>query len=192
MRIVAGTARGRGVKTPEGDDVRPTSDRAREAICNSLFSHGLIDAAVVVDLFAGSGALGLELLSRGAAHVSFVDNSRRSIETVRENLDALGFADRARVVTGDSLAFAASSGPFDLALLDPPYAFDDWAALLDQLDARAIVIESNRSFDLGPAWRILKQKRYAGTVVTIADRLAREATSGGDPTDHAHQEGSRA
>jgi 16S rRNA (guanine966-N2)-methyltransferase len=168
MRIVAGTAGGRRILTPEGEDVRPTSERVREAIFNSLFSHGLTEGAKVLDLFAGSGALGLEALSRGAAHVTFVDSRRASIECVRANVEALGFTDRATVRTGDAPDHARAAGSFDLALVDPPYAFDRWEDLLDAIDAATVVIESDRPVDPGSGRRILKQKRYAGTVVTIA------------------------
>jgi len=92
----------------------------------------------------------------------------------------------------DGPSFARAAGPFDLAVLDPPYAFDQWSTLLEHLDAAVVVIESDRSIDLVPSWRILKEKRYAGTVVTIAARSQPSASPGGDPADHIPQEGSSA
>lgn len=168
MRVVAGEARGRSLVAPKGRDTRPTADRVREAIFNALHSLGGVEGSTVVDLFAGSGALGIEALSRGAAHVTFVDRDRQAVAAVRSNLEATGMADRATVRQGDALTNAA--GAFDLALLDPPYAFEDrdWAGLLGRLDAELAVVESDRQVPLPPPWRVLRSKRYGTTVVTFA------------------------
>jgi 16S rRNA (guanine966-N2)-methyltransferase len=172
MRIVAGTAGGRNLVTPEGDDVRPTKDRVREAIFNSLHSHGHVEGCRFLDLFAGSGALGLEALSRGAADCTFIDHDRRSIAVVTENVDQLGFGDRAVVRQADGMAVAGTMTPHDVALLDPPYSFDAWPELLAAVPAEVVVIESDRSIDPGAGWEILKEKRYAGSFVVIARRSA--------------------
>lgn len=172
MRIVAGSAGGRNLVTPEGDDVRPTKDRVREAIFNSLHSYGWIEDATYLDLFAGSGALGLEALSRGAEHCTFVDNDRRAIAIVDENVRRLGFGDEATVRQGDAMALAASLPPHDVALLDPPYQFDQWDELLGALPVELVVIESDRPIPPGPGWETLKEKRYAGSFVVIARRAA--------------------
>ena len=175
MRIVAGTARGRRLVAPPGDAVRPTTDRVREALFNSLVSLDAVRDATVLDLFAGSGALGIEALSRGAAHVTFVDSSPDALRTVRENLERAGLADRATVVRADAREHlrrgggpGGVAGRVDLALVDPPYAFDDWAALLDDLDADIVVIESDREIDPGDGGTLVRARRYGGTVVTIA------------------------
>src|SRR5690349_13652536 len=126
MRVVAGSARGRRLAVPPGRSVRPTSDRVREAVFNALGSMGEIEDATVVDLFAGSGALGIEALSRGARHVTFVDHDRTALDCVRVNLATCGFEDRATVVRADGPAWAAGGAQHDLALVDPPYAFDGW------------------------------------------------------------------
>src|SRR3954452_20915171 len=97
MRVVAGTARGRPLRAPRGNDIRPTSDMVREAIFNSLTSMDAIADATVYDLFAGTGALGIEALSRGAAHVTFVDHDRTAIAAIEANLAATGLADRQAV-----------------------------------------------------------------------------------------------
>ncbi len=170
MRIVAGTAGGRLLVTPEGDDVRPTKDRVREAVFNSLHSHGLVEDCTFLDLFAGSGALGLEALSRGAAACTFVDSDRRSIAVVRRNVEDLGFEHRSTIRQADGPALAASAEAHDVALLDPPYGFDGWEDLLDTVPADVLVIESDRSVAPGAGWQILKEKRYAGSVVVIARR----------------------
>src|SRR5436853_535402 len=126
MRVVAGTARGRPLRAPRGDAIRPTSDRVREAIFNSLTSLGAIEGATVADLFAGTGALGIEALSRGAGHVTFVDQDREAIATIDANLAATGLAGApASVVRADVARWIATAAPVDLALLDPPYATGD-------------------------------------------------------------------
>lgn len=181
MRIVAGSAGGRQLVTPEGDDVRPTKDRVREAVFNSLHSHGLVAEATYLDLFAGSGALGLEALSRGAAHCTFVDSDRRSIAVVADNLETLGFEDQATVRQMDALAFSSTDQRFDVSLLDPPYAFDQWSELLAAVPSDVVVIESDRSIEPGEPWEILKEKKYAGSVVVIARRSATPAGNEGAP-----------
>ena len=170
MRIVAGTARGRRLVAPAGDAVRPTTDRVREALFNSLGSLDVVRDATVIDLFAGSGALGIEALSRGAAHVTFVDQAPEALRAVRENLERAGLSDRATVVRADAVDHLRRrpGGPFDLALVDPPYAFDDWTSLLDHLDATFVVAESDREIDPGPRGTLVRARRYGGTVVTIA------------------------
>ncbi len=187
MRIVAGEARGRRIASIDGVDVRPTMDRVREAIFNSLTSHGLVDDCVHADLFAGSGALGLEALSRGARRVVFADTDRRAIAAVEENVATFGFGDRVRIHRGDGVALARTLDGVDVALCDPPYAFDGWAELLDALsagDVDAVVIESDRAVETGPGWDVLKQRRYAGTVVTIARRGdGARPMRGGAPAD---------
>lgn len=167
MRIVAGTARGRRIETPPGDAVRPTTDRVREATFNALWSLGAIDGATVLDLFAGSGANGLEALSRGASHATFVERDRKVADVVRRNLAHLGFADRADVVVGDASVLAAGLGPVDLALCDPPYEFDGWDDLLGSLRAEVVVAESDRPIEPAEGWELARSKRYGSTFVTI-------------------------
>jgi len=121
VRIVAGSRKGHTIHAPKGDDTRPTSDRAREAAFNLI---GPLDGESVLDLYAGSGALGLEALSRGAGRAVFVESDREACRTIDRNLDKLRLAG-ARVVCGDVLAFLASERrPYDLVLLDPPYDAD--------------------------------------------------------------------
>ena len=121
MRIVAGQWRGRRLKAPAGSQVRPTSDRVREAWMSIVNPH--LPDARVLDLFAGTGALGLEALSRGAAHVDFVDAAASSLKILRENIDALGAGDAVTVHRADAARFAEglAEGAFDVAFADPPY-----------------------------------------------------------------------
>jgi len=121
VRIVAGEWRGRRIKAPDDDRVRPTADRVREAWMSIIGAE--IVGARVLDLFAGSGALGLESLSRGAAVAEFVDVSTRSLRALRENAELLGAGERVIVHRGDAVRFASklAAGAFDVAFADPPY-----------------------------------------------------------------------
>lgn len=122
MRVIAGTAKGHPLTAPRGERTRPTADRVKEALFSSLQPR-LLDASVV-DLFAGSGALGIEALSRGAAHVLFVEKAPAALDHLRRNLGTTGVEDRATVVRDDvmrTLADTPVGAPFDIALLDPPY-----------------------------------------------------------------------
>ncbi len=171
MRVIAGAARGRRLHAPAGDTVRPTSDRVRESILNMVVSRVDVVGAVVADLFAGTGAMGIEALSRGAASATFVDHDRRAIAAVRANLEATGVAG-ATVVHDEVLRFLAAAPRFDLAFVDPPYAFDRWDELFARLDAALVVAESDREIDPGARWRVVKVRRYGGTVVTLAQPTA--------------------
>ena len=124
MRIIAGEFRGRGLKAPGDRRARPTADRVREAWFSIL--AGELPGARVLDLFAGSGALGLEALSRGAEAVDFVELSRSALAALRANVAALDVDDRVRVHAGDALRFVAdlAAGRYDLAFADPPYRSD--------------------------------------------------------------------
>ena len=124
MRIVAGEWRGRTIRAPVGKAVRPTLDRVREAWMSIL--QATLPGARVVDLFAGSGALGLEALSRGAVHADFVDDAARSLDAIRANIATLGAGDRAHVVRADALKLVAplTADAYDVAFADPPYASD--------------------------------------------------------------------
>lgn len=120
MRIISGIARGRKLITLEGENVRPTPDRVKEALYNIIQFD--IEGRNVLDLFAGSGQIGIEALSRGAAQASFVDASKDSIAAVIKNLESSGLAERAKVVNMDFASFLSQkSNHFDIAFLDPPY-----------------------------------------------------------------------
>lgn len=121
MRIVAGEWRGRTIAAPPGAAVRPTTDRVREAWMSIV--HLALPGARVVDLCAGSGALGLEALSRGATHATFVDDSARALKVLRENVAKLGAGDRVTIVNGDAVKFVGGleAGAFDVGFADPPY-----------------------------------------------------------------------
>ena len=171
LRIIAGEARGRRLSTPEGTDVRPTTSRVREAVFNSLHSQGCLEGSDVLDLFAGSGALGLEAVSRGAASATFVESVPPALAALKANIDSTGFNGRCRVVPGDVMdELLRLDREFDIALCDPPYGFGAWPELLSRVPARIVVAESDHAVDPGHGWDVIKQRRYAGTVVVIASR----------------------
>ena len=132
MRIIAGQWRGRPLVTPKGDETRPTADRTREALFSMLVSRlGSFEGLRVADLFAGTGALGLEALSRGAAHCTFVENERLALDALKANIAKLGA--NADVRAGSALALGTAPQPFDLILMDPPYMTGAGSVALDKL-----------------------------------------------------------
>ncbi|MGH3852560.1 MAG: 16S rRNA (guanine(966)-N(2))-methyltransferase RsmD [Pseudonocardiaceae bacterium] len=178
VRIVAGAAGGRRLAVPPRG-TRPTSERVREAVFSALQARRDLEGARVLDLYAGSGALGLEALSRGAAHVRFVESDRRAVAVLRRNVEALGLGGAALVSTAEVLAVLREDPgmPYDVVLADPPYALDD-AALCGVLSALAgagwlapaalLVLERPVSAP-APTWPVgvsaLTHRRYGDTVV---------------------------
>jgi 16S rRNA (guanine966-N2)-methyltransferase len=156
--------------------VRPTTDRVKESIFDILGSLGGVADLVVVDMFCGSGALGIEALSRGAAHVTFVDADRACLAAAAENLAAVGLdASSATFVHGriPSVGVPAS----DLVLADPPYDLVDAAALLDDVDTSTLVLESRVSPSFSAHWAPTRERRYGTTLVTVMTRLRKEGES---------------
>lgn len=184
MRIVAGKFRGKALLSPGDDSIRPTSDRAREAIFNILGSKlsPHLDGLKVIDLFAGTGALGLEALSRGAASVVFVDTGAEARGIVRDHIEAFGIAGVAKLLRRDatSLGPAGTMGPIDLAFLDPPYGKGLGEKALQSLadgkwlapDA-ILVLEESAEIQLDlPAGFVLDDRREYGAAAVHFIRLA--------------------
>ncbi len=120
MRVITGVARGKNLKTLEGNDVRPTSQKVKEAVFSAIQFD--IEGRRVLDLFAGSGQLGIEALSRGARSAVFVDNSAASVKIIKQNIENVGFENLSKVYTSDYASFTAMSRDvFDIVFLDPPY-----------------------------------------------------------------------
>ncbi len=181
-RIIAGTVGGRTLRTPAGRGTRPTSDRVREALFSALEARGAVAGARVLDLYAGSGALGLEALSRGAEDAIFVESDQRALRTVRANIAQLGFDDRTQVIAMSVLPAVARVGPHpvDLVLVDPPYDLaeadlgDVLGALTDEswLAPGGLVVVERSSRSPAPAWsveyEVEKPRRYGETTVHLA------------------------
>lgn len=156
MRIIAGEWRGRRLVTPKGDATRPTADRTRESLFNMLASRlGSLEGLAVVDLFAGSGALGLEALSRGAAHCLFVEQDAAALAALRTNVATLGVKARATIRSGSVLELSPAKVASDLVLLDPPYGSNVGQVALHRLlrlgwlDAASLaVLETERAAEV--------------------------------------------
>lgn len=163
---------------PPGGASRPTRDMVREAVFDMVASAGGLDGATVADLFAGSGAMGIEALSRGAARATFVDADQRAVACVRANLAVLGpMAALGEVVCADVPSWlgrrqAAPTGGFELVLCDPPYAFERWDDLFVQLEGAVaaealVVIESGRPIGPPQGWASVRCRSYGASVVCI-------------------------
>ena len=170
MRIIAGRYKGATIFAPKGRETRPTSDRAREAAFNLI---GPVDGARVLDLYAGSGAMALEALSRGAATATFVEGDRDAVRAIGRNLDKLRLTG-ARIVHGDAVRFLATdSGSYDLVLCDPPYDRFDATALGRYLPARlaedALVVVETSSRDPEPELPLTLRtsRRYGAARITL-------------------------
>lgn len=166
MRVVAGEFRGRRLAAPETAATRPTTDRVREAMFNALSSLDVIVGATVADLYAGSGALGIEALSRGAEHCTFVEKDRAALSSIHDNIATLGLSGRTRVVSGDALIMSRGLD-VDVAFADPPYGFDQWPALLANVRTSFVVAEAAGEVEAPAGWEQARVKRYGRTWVTF-------------------------
>jgi 16S rRNA (guanine966-N2)-methyltransferase len=179
MRVVAGSLRGRRIESPRGNATRPTTDKVREAVFNALGSIGVVEGGRVVDLFAGTGALGIEALSRGATHCTFVERDRDALQVLRQNIIALGLQDVATIVSGDAALPVHASIECDVLLADPPYGFTAWQRLLDCIRADVVVIESDDSIGEMQGWDCVRERRYGRTTVTFLRPSAGRETGDG-------------
>jgi 16S rRNA (guanine966-N2)-methyltransferase len=179
MRVTGGVFRSRALKAPRGTTTRPTSDRVREAIFSMLASNGLIEeGGRVLDLYAGSGALGLEALSRGVGEAVLVEHGRDALAAIRENVNALDVADRARIVGARvERALEKIEGRFGIVFMDPPYAdvtTPEFARILENAagllgDQGALVLE-HASGDVPPVIAALtldRTRHYGDTAVSL-------------------------
>lgn len=174
MRIVAGRARGRKLFTPSGMDIRPTTDKVKEALFSILQFD--LPGKRVLDLFAGTGQLGLEALSRGASFVCFTDSSRKALELVKKNVSAVGFENDCRAYLTDAFAFlSAAKEKFDIVLLDPPYEKEMCAKAISLLPGvlndHAIVVCETRPQEVLPAQigklTLAKEYLYSGIKLSV-------------------------
>lgn len=194
MRISGGDARGRSIKPPKHGGLRPTSDKVREALFSIL--GGEVDGASFLELYAGTGAVGIEALSRGASRAVFVDSSQKAVRLIRENLGALGYREKAAVVGRDVLVFlkktAPELGPFDIVFVDPPYHTGEGERALDALgepgggilsEGAAVVYEHFKKHGApADAGRLVKRRdyTYGDTVLSIYESGDAGETGGGD------------
>ncbi len=177
MRITTGAYKGRVLKTVNDLSVRPATDRVRQTIYNMLANRLEIEGAAVLDLFAGSGSLGFEALSRGAAGVLFVESDRRAAEYLEENIRMLGCGERATILDMDAMEFLSRPGSAnDLVFADPPYAFGQTAAIPGLVIRQGLlrrhgylIVEHARDlhFDSTPLYRAGPEKRFGRTIVTF-------------------------
>ena len=178
MRIIAGSARGTPLVAPRGMDTRPTQDKVKESLFNML--QGEWEDSAALDLFAGSGALGLEAVSRGARLAVLVDQSKEAAQCIRRNIEKLRFQDRAELLGCDwkqaVSKLARESHRFELVFLDPPYRMDDLGPLCDELAAagllapEAVVVWERRTGTenvLSPAFSLFKQRAYGDTEMLL-------------------------
>jgi len=178
VRVIGGSSRGRRLKARLPAEVRPTSDRVREAIFDILGSMGGVEGQRVLDLFCGSGALGAEALSRGAGQVTFVDHDAAVLAAVRDNLASVGLADEpVELVRAELPGWLSRAPGVDLALCDPPYAFGDWKTLLTSLSASVAVLESSTPVEVPEGWVVTRSRRYGGTLITVARQTPAPATT---------------
>lgn len=179
MKISGGTFRGRRLIVPKGDAVRPTTDKVRQAIFNALNSRGVIAGAHVLDLFCGTGSLGLEALSRGASTCTFIDNSTDSLKACKENINTCEVREFTSVIYKDVLKLPVSAGQkYSLILMDPPYRFNLVFPALQHLSdmdwiAReaVIVIDCEKSADenLPAGFDLLDVKNYGDVKIILAE-----------------------
>ena len=178
LRIIGGELRGRKISFPDAKDLRPTPDRVRETLFNWLQMQ--IHGARCLDLFAGSGALGLEALSRGAAEVVFVERDGRVLQKLRENLTLLGL-DKGRCVQASAEQFLRGSAePFDIVFLDPPFKDDVLAGLCASLEAGGWLSEEFRLYmerpqrlampDLPAGWELLRETKAGESLACLIGR----------------------
>ena len=174
MRVIAGKHRGRKLAAPEGGEVRPTAARAREALFDILMHGRLSDGpayedAIVLDAFAGTGAFGLEALSRGARFVTFLENDRVARAVLKENIAALGETQHAAILSGDATRPPRATGPCSLAFLDPPYREDLAAPALVALgkagwlaENALVIVElaAREDFEVPDGFALLDERRY--------------------------------
>ena len=178
MRVITGTARGRKLSEPVGMDIRPTTDVVKEAVFNIIQFD--IEGRRVLDLFAGTGQLGIEALSRGAAGAVFVDQSRAAIKLVKENLEKTGL-EGGKVVQGDSLSYLSGRERFDLVFLDPPYKTNLLENALkrivefDKLNTGGIIVcecpAEKELPELEEPYKCLKTYRYGKVKISVYTRL---------------------
>ncbi len=185
MRIITGTLKGRRLKSPTTDETRPTSDRTKEGMFNVIDARRYFDDLEVLDLFGGSGNLGFEAISRGAANVTFVDSSRASIKIIEENAEHLGVTDQVKVVCSQVDSFLSRfARPFDLVFADPPYDYPEMEQLIEVVLTSGwlavggwFLLEHDKRHNFTSHPNCVFSKPYGRTIVTIFILPSEDVTS---------------
>ncbi|WZL74798.1 16S rRNA (guanine(966)-N(2))-methyltransferase RsmD [Clostridiaceae bacterium 35-E11] len=186
MRVIAGSLKGRRLKTPKGIETRPTTDRVKESIFSIIHAH-IIDS-IIIDLFSGTGNLGIEALSRGAEKVFFVDKNKNSIQLIKENIESMGLKSKSEILFCDALKaikqLASLSHKFDIIFMDPPYSKGLILPCMEAINAEdmlkedGIILVEHDTKDTLPdnVGRLIKrkEKKYGNTMISI---YAEEASS---------------
>lgn len=184
MRVISGTARGKKLTPVPGMDTRPTTDRVKESVFNIIQNH--VRGAHVLDLFAGTGQMGIEALSRGAAHCDFVDHDKAAQSVIRKNVDAARVSEYARVAGGDFGSFVAGckKGAYDLIFLDPPYGgklLRDALRAIERFDILSrtgiIVCESSVEDTVETDFTVGRTYRYGTIQITILSHQQEDGTN---------------
>lgn len=177
MRVIAGRFRSRTLLSADTTDIRPVTDRVKETIFNILENRIPFDGSTVLDLFAGTGALGIEALSRGASHVTFVDVSAPALNILIDNIAMLGCESQCSVIKADAMKFIEkASGPFDIIFADPPYAFKQTGDIPERIFSRKLlkkkgflIIEHSTATDFPESthYRCSQRKQFGQTRVSF-------------------------
>lgn len=196
MRIITGTLKGRRLKSPTTDETRPTSDRTKEGMFNVIDARRYFDDLEVLDLFGGSGNLGFEAISRGAAHATFVDASRASIKIIEENAEHLGVTNQVRVICSPVDSFLSRfARPFDLVFADPPYDYPEMEKLIEVVMTGGwlakggwFLLEHDKRHNFTDHPNCVFSKPYGRTIVTIFVLPSAEDEETSDQGDSQEQE----
>lgn len=183
MRVISGKVRGMKLVSPEGESTRPTLDRVKEAVFSMLLPY--ISESVVLDLFAGSGAMGIEALSRGAKKSVFVDSSEKAIDCIKTNINNAKMAEDSLIIRSDSCKFLREySGEFDIIFIDPPYEsglYENVFSLIasnDLIDSNGLIIAEwdyeNGIGNLPGEFELVKEKKYGRVGISVFKRRQRE------------------
>ena len=185
MRIISGSKRGMALLGPKGSDTRPITDRVKESLFSVLYKYDIIEGRIIADLFCGTGSMGLEAISRGAAKAIFVDSSRAAIERLESNIQKAGFAEKSKVIRSNAFKIGSGTEPADLIFVDPPYAasrdVDEGSQiqkLLDLLSAQTsagaiVVVRTHAEVNLLEKYAqlsIIDRRKWGTMAVTILQR----------------------
>jgi 16S rRNA (guanine966-N2)-methyltransferase len=185
MRIISGSKRGMALLGPKGSDTRPITDRVKESLFSVLYKYDIIEGRIIADLFCGTGSMGLEAISRGAAKAIFVDSSRAAIDRLESNIEKAGFVKESKVIRSNAFKIGTGTEPADLIFVDPPYVASrdvdegsQLAKLLDLLSAQTsadaiVIVRTHAEVNLLEKYAqlsIIDRRKWGTMAVTILQR----------------------